>query len=70
MTNPLEDRGLRWSGQEFHQLRFALEIFQLQTLDDFVRVTTFANSPFRNCPYPTQVFTARFADSFNLSPTS
>ena len=37
------------------RLKTALEIFQLQTLDDFVRATTFANFPFRNCPYPTQV---------------
>ena len=61
MTNPLEERGLPGSGQEFHQL-FALKIFQLQTLDDFVRVTAFALSD--------SGFTARFADSYNLSSTS
>ena len=54
MTKPLEERGLRESGQEFHQ-SFALEIFQLQTLEAFVRVITFANFLFRNCLYPTQV---------------
>ena len=54
MTNPLEEQGLRGSGQGFHQ-SFALVIFQLQTLDDFVRVATFVNFPFRSCPYQTQV---------------
>ena len=54
MTDLLEDPGLRESGQECHQL-FTLEIFQLQMPDKFVRETTFANFPFRNYPYPTQV---------------
>ena len=54
LEGKLEERGLRGSGQEFHQ-SLALEIFQLQTFDDFVHATIFANFPYRNCLYPTLV---------------